>query len=139
MPITRKTDYASRVVLELAMQPAGKWLTTRQLAERRLVPPQLIRQIVTRLAKAGLVQSRRGAVGGISLARPPREISLFDVLEAMEGPLYLNQCVADPQICPLSERCPVHNVWVEAQAMLEDRLRRATYDLLTQQVCAAPA
>jgi len=135
--ITRKTDYASRVVLDLAMRPPGAWTTTREIAERWLIPPQLIRQIVTQLVRTGLVRSRRGKDGGVALARSPSEISLLDVVQAMEGSFSLNVCVADPQECPLVEECPVHDAWVRAQEVLEDQLRRETFDLLAEQALEA--
>ncbi|MGQ9586273.1 MAG: RrF2 family transcriptional regulator [Anaerolineae bacterium] len=130
--ITRQADYAARVVLDLSMQPPGAWTTTREIAERRLIPGQLVRQVIAQLVRAGLIRSRRGNEGGVSLARSPADISLLDVVQAMEGSLLLNLCVEDPQECPLSQGCPVRKVWVRAQEALEDFLRHETFDLLAQ-------
>ncbi|MBC7225271.1 MAG: Rrf2 family transcriptional regulator [Anaerolineae bacterium] len=137
--ITRKTDYASRIVLELAMAPPGVWVTTQEIADRRLVPHPITRQVVSQLVKSGLVKSRRGSEGGVSLARPAAEISLLDVVEAMEGPIALNPCVLDPQECPLVEECPVHDAWVRAQADLVAHLRQETFDVLAQRALAERA
>lgn len=137
--ITRKTDYASRIVLELAMAPLGEWLTTQEIANHRLVPHPLTRQIVSQLVKSGLVKSRLGSEGGVSLARPAAEISLLDVVEAVEGPIALNPCVLDPQECPLVEECPIHDAWVRAQADLVAHLRQETFDVLAQRALAARA
>ena len=135
--ITRKTDYASRVVLDLAMRPPGSWTTTGDIAGRRLIPPQLVRQVITQLVRAGLLRSRRGAAGGVSLARPPSAISLLDVVRAVEGPFLLNVCIADPQVCPLMPECPVHEAWVRAQEALDHQLRGETFDALAQKALRA--
>ncbi len=62
------------------------------------------------------------------LARDPKEISLLDVVEAIDGPILLNECVGDPGNCDDKEDCPMHNIWDEAQATLVKRLKGTTFD-----------
>ena len=130
LTINRKTDYASRVILHLAMQGSGSRTTAREVARLRLIPPALVRRIVTQLGQAGLITTVRGTNGGFTLAHPPSQISLLDVVEAMEGPLALNPCTVDPQFCPLMPTCTVHQAWVKARRVLRDELSRATFDKL---------
>lgn len=132
LTINRKTDYASRIILHLALQSSGSRTTAREVAKLRLIPPALVRRIVTQLGRAGLITTVRGTNGGFTLARPPSQINLLDVVEAMEGTLALNPCTVDPQFCPLMPTCTVHQVWVKARQVLRDELSRATFDQLAQ-------
>ncbi len=128
--ISRETDYAARVLLHLSLQDAGARATAQQIAQQRLIPRALVRRVVTRLAAANLVVTTRGSEGGISLARPASEISLLEVVEAMEGPLALNQCVVEPGICPLVPACNVHVAWVHARDIIRTHLQEITFDQL---------
>jgi Rrf2 family protein len=76
------------------------------------------------------VATRRGAGGGVSLARPPSEISLLQVVEALDGPVRLNLCVIQPDACPQNSHCPVHPVWAQAQRQLTELLGNTTFDEL---------
>lgn len=125
--INRETDYAARIVLFLARMPPGARATAQEVAGQCHVPRAIVRRVVTRLGSAGILANTRGAGGGISLARPPAEISLLDVVEGMEGPPILNICVRDPEACPLMEQCTVHLAWVQASDMVMDYLRSTTF------------
>ena len=132
LSISRQTDYACRVILHLAMLPPGERVTAQDIAKRRLIPPGLVRRVITQLANAGLVTTARGSNGGLSLARPASEISVLDVVQVMEGPLALNACVVNPQACPMTQVCSVHQVWVEARTALMTQLGQSTFDRLAQ-------
>ena len=130
LAISRQCDYASRVILHLALQPVGARITTREIAEQRLIPRAFVRRVVTLLSNSELVTATRGNLGGISLARPASEISLLDVVEAIDGPAVLNICTEDPGSCPLMPNCTVHEAWVVSRRMLETHLRKVTFDQL---------
>lgn len=132
LTINRETDYAARVILHLALQPPGSRTTARQIAELRLIPRALVRRVVTRLGAAGLITTTRGSEGGISLARPAAEISLLEVVEAMEGPLALNSCTVEPNLCPLMSVCTVHLAWVQARDGLREVLGNFNFATLAQ-------
>jgi Rrf2 family protein len=133
LTISRETDYAARIILHLALQSPTQRVTAQEIAHHRLIPPSLVRRLVTRLATAGLLATTRGIEGGIALARPAAQISLLDVVEAIEGPLVLNTCTEEPQFCPLMATCTVHEAWVRARRMLEAELRAVTFDQLARQ------
>lgn len=128
--ISRETDYACRVILHLALQGPGSRTTAQQIAEARLIPRALVRRVVTRLSAAGFVATARGSEGGISLARPTREINLLEIIETFEGPLALNRCAIEPEHCPLLEACTVQDAWVHARQVLRDHLRQITFEQL---------
>jgi Rrf2 family protein len=94
---------------------------------------------MSQLSAAGLVHSTRGAHGGVRLARTAAEISLLAVVEAIDGPMLLNDCVADPAICPMGANCRVHQVWCQAQADLVERLDQTKLADLAPANSAQPA
>jgi Rrf2 family protein len=130
MQITRQADYAVRAVLYLASLNNGTRAPTSKIAREQNIPSSFLAKIVSQLSVAGVVQTSRGARGGVSLARPSDEISLLEVIEAIDGPITLNECVPDPSVCPFGEDCPVHRIWLEAQADLINRLERTNFDTL---------
>ncbi len=128
--IGRHTDYAARIVLHLSCLPAGAQVTAAQVARQRRLPPPFVRRIVARLAAAGILRTVRGNRGGISLARPPAEISLLDLVRAMEGGVDLNLCVGTPSSCPLADACPVHRTWTRLTRSLEQQMAAVRFDAL---------
>jgi len=121
MEITRRTDYAIRILLELARVGGGP-LSVREIAERGEVPYMFARGIQRDLLGAGLVDSRRGAKGGV-LARPAEDITLLDVVDATQpGDTSCSVCSRDPQWCSRMKDCQVHKVWSDLDALVRDQL-----------------
>ena len=116
MEITRASDYAVRVLIHLAGLPAGSMLQTSALAEAADVNVQFLSKVMQRLVRAGLVRSQRGSGGGFGLAMTAAGISVLDVVQAIEGPLRLNQCLYEGLSCDRKSWCSAHRVWVQAQA-----------------------
>jgi Rrf2 family protein len=116
--VTRRTDYAIRILLSLALAPEGRPLSARALGEMQDVPYAFARGIVSDLVRAGFATSRRGAGGGIALARPAAEVSLLAVIESTEGEIGLGLCTHDPDYCHRMNGCSMHKVWLEAEAQL---------------------
>lgn len=130
MHITRSADYGIRVLTHLAMSPPGTRLTASELAEASHAPESLVAKILQRLVAARLVASRRGFEGGFELARPPREVSVLDIVTALEGPLSLNPCVESAASCEASLGCAARDVWARAQRALASELAAATLEQL---------
>lgn len=132
MQITRQADYAIRAVLYLArLGPHGRAITA-QIAREQQIPPTFLAKIVSQLSAAEVVRAIRGANGGVALARPAEEITLLELVEAIDGPITLNSCMNDSTSCPLSSGCPVCNVWREAQTMLVAHLSSVNFGALAQ-------
>jgi Rrf2 family protein len=136
MEISRRADYAVRVILDLASASGGGRVPTQEIASRQKIPGPFLAKIISQLSVAGMVNTYRGAGGGVTLAHPPSEISLLQVIEALEGPIRLNRCVIQPDACPRNHNCPVHHIWAQAQADLLSLLEVTTFDEL---VGSAPA
>src|SRR5512135_1460948 len=128
MQITRQADYAVRAVLHLAKMGNSERAATSTVAKEQNIPPSFLAKIISQLSIAGLLHTSRGARGGVMLARDPREISLLDVVEAIDGPILLNECVSESSDCEAKEDCAMNAVWNEAQEALVKRLRGTTFD-----------
>jgi Rrf2 family protein len=127
MQITRQADYAVRTVLYLAGVENGGRAPTSKIAQRQRIPSSFLAKIVSQLSVAGIVQTSRGARGGVALARDAREISLLNVVEAIDGPITLNECVIDPGMCAFGDQCAVQDVWCRAQAELVSKLSQSDF------------
>lgn len=132
MQITRQADYALRAMLYLARLETNERAATSKIAEEQEIPPSFLAKIISQLSIAGLIHTSRGAHGGVSLARKPSEVSLLEVVEAIDGPISLNECVHDPDICSFGDNCPIHDVWCEAKEELVRKLRASTFDKLLE-------
>jgi Rrf2 family protein len=130
MQITRQADYATRAILYLARVGKGERIATSQVAKEQKIPPSFLAKIISQLSIAGLLQTSRGARGGIALSRDPGQITLLEVIEAIDGPIQLNMCVESGGVCPYEENCPIQPVWCDAQGELVARLRNTDFEQL---------
>jgi Rrf2 family protein len=130
MQITRQADYAIRAVRYLAKQGPEHRVATSTVAKEMQIPPSFLAKIISQLSIAGLLHTSRGARGGVSLAREPKDISVLDVVEAIDGPILLNECVGTNKPCSFEKDCLVHPIWFEAQQSLVSRLRDTRFDIL---------
>ena len=99
-----------RLMVELGLAYEGKPVSLRDIAKRQEISEKYLEQIVTRLGKAGLVKSTRGAQGGYRLEREPSQITVGDILRVTEGSLTPVACLDDDE-CPRRERCVTYSVW----------------------------
>lgn len=127
LQLTRGSEYALRAMTYLAERPPGEVCALHAVSSAQDVPPSFLAKILQSLVHAELVVSYRGARGGFALARPAAEITIAEVIEAIDGPVSLNQCVISPEACALSSECPLHDVWIRAQAAMMDVLGTVTF------------
>jgi len=127
MQITRQADYAVRAVLHLTRLGKDKMAATSTVAAGQHIPPSFLAKIISQLSVAGVLHTARGAHGGVTLARDPKDISLLEVVEAIDGPIQVNECVQGNGMCSLEQECPVRAVWCDAQAELVQRLRSTNF------------
>jgi Rrf2 family protein len=130
MQLTRSADYAVRAMLDIAdqtEQEEGR-ARTHMVAQRQDIPPALLAKLVPLLVRAGLLDSQRGARGGLYLARSASDISMLEIVEAIEGPIAINRCTATPVLCDRINHCSVHPVWQQAQDYLVELLRTTSLE-----------
>jgi Rrf2 family iron-sulfur cluster assembly transcriptional regulator len=131
MEITRQADYALRAMLFLARLGPDQHAATSLIANDRKIPLSFLAKIISQLSIAGLIHTSRGAHGGVSIAKSPREISLLEVVEAIDGPISLNECVVNPKTCDSNGDCPLRQVWCDTQQALVQKLRSTSFDEVT--------
>ena len=136
MQITRQADYAARAVFYLAQVGNGMRVSTSQISKEQKIPPSFLAKIISQLSIAGLLHTLRGAHGGVTLAHEPANITLLDVIEAIDGPLQLNICVGGEGDCPFEENCPIQSVWCKAQNELLETLKNTNFAQLVARASA---
>lgn len=122
MDISRKTDYALRMLAELVRSEGGV-VSVRTAADRNHVPYSFARSIQHDLVRAGIVESTRGSRGGMRLAVDPKETTMRQVVEAVQGPIFVATCDtagAGGEPCPFRPECHFNPVWCEAERILRD-------------------
>ena len=137
MQITRQADYAARAVLYLARMEPTQRAATSQVAQEQHIPPSFLAKIISQLSIAGLLHTSRGARGGVTLAREPKDVTLLEVIEAIDGPIMLNECVSENSVCTFDDECPLRPVWCEAQEELVNRLKNTNFQALLEQSAVA--
>src|SRR5919202_2494662 len=126
MRVSAKTDYALRAAVELAAAPEGAPVKGERLAGSQSIPLRFLENILLQLRHAGIVESRRGAEGGYRLARPASDISLADVIRAIDGPL-AGVSGQRPETLDFKGRSePLREVWVAVRASLRAVLEHVT-------------
>jgi Rrf2 family protein len=127
--LTRQADYALRCVLEVTRHQR---ISAAEIARRQQLSPSFVGKIVGTLARAGILETHRGAAGGVQLGRPAAEIAVLDVIEAVEGPIRLNRCVRTPPVCAIVDRCQLSPVFREAQDALTEVLSVTLAELIAR-------
>ncbi|MEZ4523461.1 MAG: Rrf2 family transcriptional regulator [Thermomicrobiales bacterium] len=129
--------YAIRALVFLASHPER--VSASVISAETSIPRRLLARILANLSRAGLVESKPGRDGGAMLARRASEVSLRDVVEAVEGPFQVSQCIMESRACDGSRPCVMHSAWLVAQQALLDDLARHSLDDLVRSVEAATA
>jgi Rrf2 family protein len=105
--LTKKADYGLMALKFLAEHPDRTSLSAKDIAEAYHIPPQLLAKILQRLAKVGILRSHAGMNGGYSLLKAAREISAFEVIHAIDGPLFITSCGPSHSGCDLTDSCTI--------------------------------
>jgi len=133
MKISTKVRYGARAMLELASHYGKGPIDLKEIAKKEEISLKYLEQVIIPLRTAGLVKAIRGSKGGYSLAKPPSEIWLNDLVEILEGPLDLVECLHNPSTCKKVQSCVTRDVWKDLQEAiykvfhsitLEDMLNR---------------
>jgi Rrf2 family protein len=126
MKLSTKGRYGVRLMLDLAEHYGGRPVLLSEIAAREEISKKYLWALINGLKGAGLVHATRGAHGGYVLTRPPTEISVRDILLALEGPICFVDCVQKPSSCRRSSTCAAHDIWKEAAQQLADTLAAIT-------------
>ena len=136
MRLTRAGEYAVRCSIFLAFRGKGVMASRREIARIMDVPEQFLGKIAQQLAKAGIIEIIQGARGGYRLLVAPEKLTMLDVVEAVIGEIFLNDCVIRPESCARSSACSAHRVWEKARNQLRETLRETDFQtLLAEDSC----
>lgn len=130
MRITQEGDYALRVVLYLCKLGVGKKIEAKVISEHEKMPLRFLLKLLRKLTVAGILKSYRGVGGGYAIEKALGHITLKDVIEAIEGPIYVNRCLYDASFCNLNRTntCDVHHALDKVQSRLIDDLDSISFE-----------
>jgi Rrf2 family protein len=126
MQLTRAADYAIRVMIHLSTPAGNSRVSLPELAQASGAPESFLSKVMQALTHAGMISSRRGQAGGFLISSKGRAASLREVIEAIDGPIYLNVCLMSGNSCRRKTTCPAHPIWQQAQKAMLDVLSSAT-------------
>ena len=125
--LSRRTDYGFLAIRHLCSAPRGEYRSARQIAARHNIPPALMAKLLQKLARKGLVVSHHGIRGGYQIARPASEITLWEIIEALEGPVLSGECPhASAEECRGNGWCDGRRPVLTVQKKIAEVLGRTT-------------
>jgi Rrf2 family protein len=127
MKLTRASEYAIRCVAFLSSIDKGVVASRARVASEMDIPSHFLAKIAQQLQKGGIITIAQGSRGGLALARPAAEITVLDVVEALMGPIGLNECVLHPGKCHRVGGCSINRVWVTATKQMRATLSSANF------------
>jgi len=134
MKLSTRGRYATRALLDLALHHEEEPVLLKDIAQRQQISLRYLEHLITPLIAGGIVRSTRGPRGGVSLAKPPEEIRLSDVIQLLEGSIAPVECVNNPGICTRSELCATRDIWGELKKAMNGVLQSTTLqDLVERQ------
>ncbi|HPM77438.1 MAG TPA: Rrf2 family transcriptional regulator [bacterium] len=122
MRISTKGRYGLRALVDLAAHYQDRPVLLSEIAERQTLSKRYLERLFTQLRDNGILRSVRGASGGYMLNRKPNEISVTEILEALEGSLSPVECIVDSQLCCRTEQCVTHDLWTELSSTIREKL-----------------
>lgn len=132
MKISTRARYGTRAMLDLALHHGEGSVLVKDIAERQQISGRYLEQLLFTLKLAGLVRSSRGTRGGFILAKPPSEIKLLHVVEALDGSIAPVACVDEPELFARSQYCATRDVWVELKNAARQVLESITLEELAE-------
>jgi Rrf2 family protein len=132
MKISTKGRYGMMAMLDLARHYGEGFILVKDIARRQRISEQYLEQLLILLKAAGMVRSTRGARGGFTLAKPPSQIRLSEIIQVMEGSMAPVECVDAPEAYPRVASCAVHDVWVEITTAMSSVLESITLQELVE-------
>jgi Rrf2 family protein len=128
MKISTKIRYGARAMLELASHYGEGPVELKEIARKENISLKYLEQVINPLRTAGLVKAIRGSRGGYSLAKPPSQICLYDVIETLEGPINLIECLHDSKACQKVSLCVTRDIWMEVSEAISKIFNSVTLE-----------
>ena len=126
MKLSTRGRYGTRALLELALHQGEEPVLLKDIAHKQQISLSYLEHLISPLLTGGIIRSTRGTGGGISLARPPGEIKLSEVIQLLEGSIAPVNCLNDPEVCTRSQFCVTRDVWEELKKAMDGVLESKT-------------
>jgi Rrf2 family protein len=139
LKLTKKADYGLMAMKHLAEHADRGSCSAKDVADAYGIPPEALAKILQKLVKAGLLHSQHGMNGGYTLARDANRISAFEVIRAIDGPLFITSCVTVRGECDQTDRCTIREPLRRVNQSLEEVLRRITISHMKEKEEDSPA
>jgi Rrf2 family protein len=134
MKLSTRGRYGTRALLDLALHQGEGPVLLKNIAEREQISVRYLEHLITPLIAGGIVWTTRGARGGVSLAKPPEEIKLSEVIQLLEGSVAPVECLNSPGICSRSKLCVTRDIWGQLKQAMDGVLESTTLqDLVERQ------
>lgn len=130
--LSTKGRYSTRFLLELALNDKKGPMLLKEIARNQAISVGYLEQFIPALKAANLINSSRGAHGGYSLAKNPSQINIKEIIQAVEGPLFLAECIKTPEVCNRVDYCVTRDLWEEVSQSLEKNLESRTLQDLVE-------
>lgn len=138
--LTKKADYGLIALKYLAEHPETPSVSAKEIADTYGIPSQLLAKVLQRLAKVGLLRSHAGMNGGYGLAKAAETITAFEVIHAIDGPLFITSCVKGAKACDVEPNCSVKEPLARVNESIAGVLRSITvYDLVDHETASSRA
>jgi len=132
MKLSTRARYGTRILLELSLHWGEGPVLLKEIAQRQQIPLSYLQQLIGPLVKAGIIKTTRGARGGISLLKPPKEVILSEVIKLLEGSIAPVACVDNPELYPRSDTCVTHDIWAEVKRAMYGVLESTSFEDLVE-------
>jgi Rrf2 family protein len=132
MKLSTRTRYGTRILLELSLHWGKSPVLLKDIAQRQQIPLPYLQQLIGPLVKEGIIKTTRGARGGISLLKLPKEVRLSEVIQILEGSIAPVACVDNPELYPRSDSCVTRDIWTEVKRAMCGVLESTTFEDLVE-------
>lgn len=122
MQLTLAGEYAIRTMIHLVENESKETTTIFEISKTQEIPEMFLRKIIPLLSSAGLIKTKKGKQGGVSLAKNPDTITPLEIIQVVEGPIALNKCLIDKEFCSDIRWCSVHTIWCELLVEMKKKL-----------------
>jgi len=137
MKLSRRTDYALRAITYLAARTQNGPCSIAEVSGAENIPREFMAKVLKELCRLGFIKSKLGAKGGYVLRRPPNELSVLEVMEGLDGPMAINDCLTEPSLCGRTPGCQMHLLFQRVNDDIRDILGKATFADIAEAHCSA--
>ena len=131
MKISAKARYGLRILMDIALhEAANRPRLMKEICEAQSLSEKFTSRLVIPLREAGMIHSIRGKQGGFRLAKAPSDITLLDVIETMQGPISLLDCLSGPETCARTAKCPTRLIWTDVNTAIKKTLQAITLEVI---------